>query len=84
MRRHTNDALTCGDKALLKAPRDVPAILDRPHALVIQVTRPAQRVDVPALVGVNLAGATYAPGAIVDSRKRVCVLVRVRPDHDHL
>jgi len=43
MRRHTNDALTSGDKALLKAPRDVPAILDRPHPLVIQIARPATK-----------------------------------------
>ncbi len=35
MRRHADDALTGGEEALLQAPRDVPAILDRPHALVI-------------------------------------------------
>jgi hypothetical protein len=36
VRCHANDAHTGGDQRVLKAPGDMPAVLDRPHPLVIQ------------------------------------------------
>ena len=47
MRRHAHDPLARGQQRLLKAPRDMPAVLDRPHAIVIQPAGPAHRGQMP-------------------------------------
>src|SRR3712207_434651 len=36
------------------------------------------------LLGLDLALATHPAGSRIDRRQRVCALVRIRADHDHL
>ena len=84
MRRHPHDPLAGGHQRLLKAPRHVPAILDRPHAIVIQAARPANRGQMPRIIGIDLPATADLAGSLVDGRQRVRPLVRVRPDHDHM
>src|SRR5918992_5190884 len=62
----------------------MPAVLDRPHPLVIQPARPAHRGQMALLLGPDLAGAASPARPRVDGRQRMGELVRVRPDHDHL
>jgi hypothetical protein len=83
VRRHPHDPLTSRDQRLLEVARDVPAVLDRPHPLVIQPARPPHGGQIPRLLGRDLAGAALSPGPRVDRRQRVRALVRVRSDHDH-
>src|SRR5687767_4286131 len=84
VRRHAHDPLTGRDQHLLEPPRDVPAVLDRPHPLVIQPTRPAHRGQMPLLLRLDLAGAALPAGPRVDRRQRMSALVHVRSNHDHL
>src|SRR5215207_7019096 len=83
-RRYPYDPLAGREQRLLEPPRDVPAVLDRPHPLVIEPARPAHRGQMPRLLGLDLARAAHPTGSLVDGRQRVRALVRVRPDHDHL
>jgi hypothetical protein len=62
----------------------VPAVLDRPRPLLIQLPRPTNRGQMPRLLSLDLALAANPAGALVDRRERVRALVRVRPDHDHM
>ena len=84
MRRDPHDPLAGRDQRLLEPLGDVPAVLDRPHTIVIQVTRPADRGQMSGIVSCDLAVAAHLAGAVVDRRQRVRPLVRVRPDHDHM
>ena len=61
MRRHPHDPLTGRDQRLLEPARDVPAVLDRPHPLVIEPARPAHRGQMPRLLGPDLARAAHRP-----------------------
>ncbi len=79
-----HDPFAGGQQRLLQPAGDLPAILDRPHPLIIEPARPFDRGQVPRLVRVNLTSATDPARALVDSRERMRALVRVRPDHDHL
>jgi hypothetical protein len=78
------DPLPGGQQRLLEPPRDVPAVLDRPDALFIHTTSPADRGQMSRLVGPDLPAAAHPAGALIDRRQRVRSLVRVRADHDHL
>src|ERR671922_2117485 len=73
-----------GEQRPLEPPRDVAAVLDRPHPLLIQTARPAHRGQMSRLLGLDLAAAADPARARVDRRQRVPALVRVHPDHDHL
>jgi hypothetical protein len=84
VRRDPHDPLAGGQQRLLEPPRDVPAVLDRPHALLIQATGPADRGEMARLVGLELPLSSHPAGALVHRRQRVRSLVRVRADHDHL
>jgi hypothetical protein len=84
VRRHPDNPLAGGEQRLLQPPRHVPAVLDRPHPFVVQPARPAHSGQMPRLLGLDLALAAHPAGSRVDGRQRVCVLVRVHPDHDHL
>jgi hypothetical protein len=57
------------------------AVLDRPNTVCVQATGPAQCIEVPRLVGLDLAGAVQPAGPVVDGHHRVRALVRVRSDH---
>ena len=83
MRRHPHDPLTGRDQRLLERPRDVPAVLDRPHPLPIEPARPAHRGQIPRPLGPDLARAALPTGPRVHGRQRMRALVRVRSDHDH-
>jgi hypothetical protein len=78
LRRDPDDLLAGGQQRLLKALGDVPAVLDRPHAIIIQAAGPADRGQMPRLVGLDLAVAADPAGSLVDRRERVRALVRVR------
>src|SRR5580698_2400545 len=54
LRRDTNNALTRSDQRLLKTPGEMPAILDRPHPLPIELPRPTQRSTMPGLITPDL------------------------------
>jgi hypothetical protein len=82
--RHAHDPLAGRDQRLLEPARDVAAVLDRPHPLFVQPARPAQRGQMPRLLGLDLPGAAHPACPRVHSRQRVRALVRVRSDHDHL
>ena len=47
MRRHANDPLARGQQRLLEPARDMPAVLDRPHPLLVEASRPTQRGQMP-------------------------------------
>jgi hypothetical protein len=83
LRRDPHDPLAGRDQRLLEPLGDVPAVLDRPHTIVIQTTCPADRGQMSGIVGCDLAVAAHLAGAIVDRRQCVRPLVRVRPNHDH-
>src|SRR3954449_8324332 len=59
------------------------AVLDRPHALASQPTRPAQRGQLTARVRGHRPRRQHAPSRGVQRGQRVRPLVRVGPDHDH-
>jgi hypothetical protein len=83
-RRDADDPLADSQQRPLKAPRNRAAVLDRPHPLVVQAPGPADRGQMPRIVGLDLPAAAYLAGRLVDHSKRVRPLVRVRPDHDHV
>jgi len=84
VRRDADDLLAGRDQRLLKAARHAAAVLDRPHPLVIKLAGPAQRCEMPRLLGLDLTRCADPARALIDGCQRVCALVRVRPDHDHL
>ena len=84
LRRHPHDPLAGRDQRLLEPARDVAAVLDRPHPLLVEPARPAHRGQMPRLLGLDLPGAAHPAGSRVHRRQRVRALVRVRSDHDHL
>ena len=59
----------------------MPAVLDRPHAVVVELARPPQRRQMPGLASMDRALGDNRAGRAVDRGQRVAVLVRVRPDH---
>jgi hypothetical protein len=83
MRGDADDPLADGQQRLLEPARDVPAVLERPHALSLEAPRPADRGQMPRIISLDLAVATNLAGPLVHRSKRVRALVRVRPDHDH-
>jgi hypothetical protein len=84
MRRHPDDPLAGGQQRLLKPARDMPAILERPHPILIQTPSPTDRREMPRIVSFDLPAPANPARSFVDRRERVRALVRVRPDHDHM
>ena len=84
VRRDPHDPLAGGQQRLLEPARDVPAVLDRPHPLLVQAPSPPDRGQMPGLVSLDLPAAAHPAGSLIDRRQRVRALVRVRPDHDHM
>jgi hypothetical protein len=78
MRRDAHDPLAGGQQRLLEPARDVPAILDRPHPLLIQAARPPDRGEMPRIIRLDLPAAADPAGSLVDRRERVRSLVGVR------
>jgi riboflavin biosynthesis pyrimidine reductase len=84
VRRHPHHSLASGDQSLLKPPRDMPAVLNCPHPLVIEPARPLHRREMPRFVSLDLPMTANPTRCVVDRRQRVRALMRVRPDHDHM
>ena len=84
MRRNPHDPLARRQQRLLEAPGDMPAVLDRPHPLLVQAARPPDRGQMPWLISLDLSRPAHTTGPPIDSRQRMRPLVRVRPDHDHM
>ena len=83
VRRHPHNPLARRQQRLLEPARTRPAVLDRPHALLVKLARPAHRGKVPRLLRLDLAAAADLAGSVIDRRQRMRSLVRVRSDHDH-
>src|SRR5688572_8619960 len=62
----------------------MPAVLDRPHPILIQPASPTQRRELSSPIRADLLAATELAGSGIDGRQRMRALVRVRSDHDHL
>ena len=58
----------------------MPAVLDRPHTLPIELACPPYRRQMPGVIGLDLPAAANPARAFVNRRE----LVRVRSDHDHV
>jgi len=81
--RDPNNTLTSRDQRLLKTPGEMPAVLDRPHALPIELARPAKSGAMPALISTNLK-LTGDHAAITRNRRQcMSALVDIRSNHDH-
>ena len=74
----SGSASACNQR-LLEPTRYVAAVLDRPHALVVELACPAQHGELPRLFGLDLASAALAARPCVDCRERVRALVRSAP-----
>ncbi len=84
LRRDAHDALPTRDQEPLERSRHVPAVLERPDPLPIELARPHQQLAEAALArrrGQLPAGARRER---VDRPAGVGLLVCVRPDHDHV
>ena len=84
LRRHAHDALAAREQEALELAGDVPAVLDRPDALLIERPRPGQHALVPGGRRLDRLAALQLAGLRADRRAGVALLVWIRPDHDHL
>ena len=66
MRGHAHDPLAGSQQCLLEPARDLPAVLDRPHPLLIEPARPFDRGQVPRLVSIDLTMAADLARALVN------------------
>jgi hypothetical protein len=62
---------------------DVPAVLQRPDHIGVDLMRPAQRLAVPVVIRGDLEFAANLARARIDGRESVGALVGIRSDHDH-
>ncbi len=67
----------------LKGPRHVPAILQRPHAVVFEAARPPQQRVKPAPADLDRLIAKQLAGRRRNRGERVRPLVSVRTKHNH-
>jgi hypothetical protein len=74
VRSNPDHALARRQQRLLKAPRDMPAVLDRPHPLLVEASRPPHRRQMPRLIGLDLPLATNPAGSLDHRRQRVGAL----------
>ena len=75
--------LAAGEQEPLECPRDVPAVLERPHALAAESACPAQQVLKRTALRAYRVVREDPPGRVIHGRDRMRGLVRVRPNHDH-
>jgi hypothetical protein len=81
--RDPQHALAALDHKPLQRPRDVPAILKRPHPGAVEGARPLQQGATPAPVDRDRPLAEQLAGRGRDSGDRVRTLVSIRAEHDH-
>jgi hypothetical protein len=84
LRRHPQDPLTARQQKALQRPGDMPTVLDRPDALVLEAARPHHQLIEGAPPAPHRPVSDRAARECVDRGERVRALVGVRPDHDHL
>jgi hypothetical protein len=82
-RRDPHDALPGGHEAALEVVGDVPAVLQRPHNLRVNLLGPSQCLTVSGVIRGDLSFTTDLPGTGVDGSERVGALVGIRSNHDH-
>jgi hypothetical protein len=81
--RHPQDALAAPDQKPLERARDVPAVLQRPHAFAAELARPHEQrgeslgADPDRLLAQQFAGCRRHRG------DRLRALVGVSTEHDH-
>ena len=78
-----HDSLAAGHERPLEVMGDVPAVLQRPDHVRVDLVRPAQRLAVPVVIRGDLSFAAHLARAGVDGREGVGALVGIRSDHDH-
>ena len=83
LRRNADDALAALEQEPLQRPRHMPAVFKRPDPLAADAARPAQQLTERPRRRGNRHLAKCPARRLVDGRKRVRPLMRVRPDHDH-
>ena len=76
-------AFTATEQEALQRARNVPAVLQGPDPLAIELARPPQQRREPARADLNGLVAEDLTGRDVDRSQRVRALVGVRPEHDH-
>jgi hypothetical protein len=83
MGRDPQHPLAALDQKPLQRPRDVPAVLKRPHPLAVEAARPHQQRAEPATTDRDGLLAHQLAGNRGDRGDRVRPLVGVRAKHDH-
>lgn len=84
LRRDPDDALPGSHERALEVVRYVPAVLQRPHDVRVELVRPLQRLAVPGVIRWDLALVEDLAGPGVDGGECVGALVGIRSNHDHL
>jgi hypothetical protein len=82
-RRHPHRALTAGHQRAFQAPGHMPTVLDRPHPLATQPTRPPKCLLGSGHRRGDRQRAAQRAAHHVDRGEPMTALVWVRPDHDH-
>ena len=83
LRWDAHDPLAAGKQEPLECARDVAAVLERPHALAAESTRPPQQVLKRAALRAHREVRKHPSGRLIERRDRMRGLVCVRPNHDH-
>jgi hypothetical protein len=81
--RNADDSLPSAEQIGLESPRQVPAVLDRPHPLGAEPVGPADELQVVRARGGLGRAARELAAVLVDHHRRVGALVRVDPDDHH-
>ena len=82
-RRDPDHALAMNEQEPLEGTGNVPAVLQRPHPLVLQAARPVQRRREASITNRDRLVAQQLAADGGDRGDRVRALVHVRTEHDH-
>ena len=81
--RDAQHPLAALDQEPLDGPGHVPAVLQRPDALIAELARPRQQPAEPRAADLDRALAHQLAGRRADAGDRVRALVGVRAEHNH-
>jgi len=81
--RDAQHPLAALDQEPLEGPGHVPAVLQRPDALIVELARPRQQRAEPRAADLDRALAHQLAGRRADAGDRVRALVGVRAEHNH-
>ncbi len=82
--RDAHDPLAAGDQEPLQASGDMPAVLNRPHAGLIEGACPGQHGAQPGLACRHGPHRDPPAGELGHRRAGMRALVRIDADHDHV